>query len=134
MGHSIGDLRLILKTILSTQPWLADPMVNRMPWRQEDEDAIRAKVRAKTLTFGVIRTDGMVNPHPPVARAIDTTVGALRAAGYEVVEWEAPPAHAEAFQILVCRSFVVLLSSVMPPTTIIIPSSSVSPTRVTSTR
>ncbi|KAB2573462.1 Acetamidase [Lasiodiplodia theobromae] len=99
MGHSISDLRLLLKTIIQTQPWLADPKVNRIPWRQEDEDAVKAKIQAKKLTFGVIRTDGMVNPHPPVQRAINEAVEALKARGHEVIEWN-PPAHAEAFQIL----------------------------------
>ncbi|KAH7028573.1 amidase signature domain-containing protein [Macrophomina phaseolina] len=99
MGHSIGDLRLLLKSILSTRPWQADPKVINLPWRHEAENLVKSKISTKKLTFGVIRTDGMVNPHPPVTRAINETVGALRAAGYEVIEWD-PPAHSEAFQIL----------------------------------
>lgn len=110
MGHSISDLRLLLKTIISTEPWLADPKANKIPWRQEDEDAIKAKIQTKKLTFGVIRTDGMVNPHPPVQRAINEAVEALKARGHEVIEWN-PPAHAEAFQILVRLSPPQPLSS-----------------------
>ncbi|OJJ05975.1 hypothetical protein ASPVEDRAFT_139371 [Aspergillus versicolor CBS 583.65] len=99
MGHTISDLRLITQSILSSQPWLHDPKVIHLPWRVDTEDEVRQSVASKTLTFGVLRTDGVIQPHPPVTRAINETVQALKAAGYEVIEWTPPP-HAEAFQIL----------------------------------
>lgn len=84
LGHSISDLRLITQSILSSQPWLHDPKVNHLPWRSAAEDEVRQSVASKSLTFGVLRADGVVQPHPPVTRAINETVEALKAAGYEV--------------------------------------------------
>ncbi|EME85207.1 uncharacterized protein MYCFIDRAFT_54362 [Pseudocercospora fijiensis CIRAD86] len=99
MGHTIPDLRLLTKTILSLEPWNSDPNVVPIPWRQEMETQIRDKIREKNLVFGVIRNDGIVTPHPPILRAVDETVAALKANGYKVIEIS-PPSHSEAFQIL----------------------------------
>lgn len=84
MGYTISDLRLITQSILSSQPWLHDPKVIQLPWRSVAEDEVRQSVASKSLTFGVLRTDGVIQPHPPVTRAINQTVEALKAAGYEV--------------------------------------------------
>ncbi|GIZ42592.1 hypothetical protein CKM354_000585300 [Cercospora kikuchii] len=99
MGHSIQDLRLLTKTMLDVQPWVLDPNVVPLPWRHDLEDETRKKIASKKLRFGVIRSDGMVRPHPPIVRAVDEAVKALVAKGHQVIEWE-PPAHAEAFGIL----------------------------------
>lgn len=86
MGHNIQDLRLLTKTMLDVQPWILDPNVVPLPWRQGLEDETRKKIASKKLRFGVIRSDGMVQPHPPVARAVDEAVKALVAKGYEVLQ------------------------------------------------
>ncbi|KZF19210.1 amidase [Xylona heveae TC161] len=99
MGHKVSDLRLAVQTVLECSPWLADPKVIQLPWRSEMEDEVRAKKASQKLTFGILRHDGVVKPHPPVERAIEQVVQALENAGYEVIEW-IPPAHSEAFQIL----------------------------------
>jgi amidase len=122
MGHNLSDLRLVLKLVLDMQPWLADPKVIRLPWRQNDHDEAKSRIETKSLVFGVMRTDGFVQVHPPVRRAMDEAVAALEREGHKVsnasrpeicskafantyhlkmVLWE-PPSHAEAFQILVC--------------------------------
>lgn len=90
MGHNISDLRFVVQKVLEQSPWLTDPKVIHLPWRLEIEDEVREKKAAKRLTFGVLRHDGVVKPHPPVARAIEQTVQALEEAGYEVngsVSW-----------------------------------------------
>ena len=84
MGHNIADLRLMFQVIQETEPWQADPNVIRLPWRQEDVDGVNEKLRWKELTFGVLRTDGFVDPHPPVCRAVDEASAALKARGYKV--------------------------------------------------
>lgn len=43
------------------------------------------------LCFGVMKTDGIVNPMPPVCRAVEELVAALEKAGHEIVEWTPPP-------------------------------------------
>ncbi|KZF19859.1 amidase [Xylona heveae TC161] len=99
MGHRVDDLEVITKSILSTQPWLHDPTVVNMPWRQSETEAVAKHAKSGGLAFGVLRSDGIVLPHPPITRAIDETVAKLKAHGHEVIEWE-PPSHKEAFEII----------------------------------
>jgi len=128
MGHSIADLRLLLKHVLGMKPWLVDPKVIRLPWQQHEHDDTQRKIDSKELVFGVIKSDGFVDVHPPVRRAVDEAVAALKRQGHgvkypvesesirhkmtdlihlQVIEWE-PPAHAEAFQILVSSSAEII--------------------------
>ncbi|KAL1649530.1 hypothetical protein SLS58_001586 [Diplodia intermedia] len=91
LAGSVGGLRLLAAAVLSTHPWLTDPKVHELPWRAAKE-AEGAKTK---LTFGVLRDDGVVRVTPPVARALDVAVDALRAAGHSVVEWTPPTPHAD---------------------------------------
>jgi len=88
LATSVGGLKLVTEALLSTKPWLNDPAVVEMPWRPEQEKL------EKKLAFGVIWHDGTVGVSPPIKRALDMTVAALRKAGHEVVEWT-PPLHSE---------------------------------------
>ena len=83
MGTSISCLQLTLRALQSAQPWLYDPDVVDLPWRYEKE-VLAGTDSAKAVTFGVLPSDGVVTPHPPIQRAIRTVVSALTAAGYEV--------------------------------------------------
>ena len=76
MAHTPSDLQLITKTLLDAEPWERDPGVIPLPWRDEKQ--------AKGLSFGVMRWDGVIMVHPPVLRAIEMTIGKLRAEGHEV--------------------------------------------------
>ena len=104
MGHHVADLRLLLQVILETRPWQADPRVIRLPWRQEDEESVNQKIHAKDLTFGVLRTDGFVSPHPPVIRAVDEAVAALKAHGY-VHRWKYSISRAANSNTATTKSF-----------------------------
>jgi amidase len=44
------------------------------------------------ITLGVLKTDGVVTPQPPVSRAIRMVADAVAKAGQKVVEWK-PPSH-----------------------------------------
>jgi amidase len=100
LAGDVASLRLVTKALLSQKPWLHDPMVLEMPWRGDQEAEMARLVEVgkgrvpgdKKLAFGVVRTDGVVNPTPPVVRAINIVVDALREAGHVVMEW-AGPAH-----------------------------------------
>ncbi|KAL6908636.1 amidase [Trichoderma evansii] len=95
MATTAAGAKLLVQAILSQQPWLHDPLVVDMPWRDtlEAETKELTKVTSKgPLVFGVLKTDGVVNPQPPVARAISVLTAALTKAGHKVVEWT-PPAN-----------------------------------------
>jgi amidase len=78
IAPSVPALRLVTKSILSTEPWMHDPMVVPLPWREDQEKL------ANKLVFGVIRNDGDVVPQPPVRRAIEMVVSAVKSLGHEV--------------------------------------------------
>ncbi|KAK5954831.1 hypothetical protein OHC33_004557 [Knufia fluminis] len=96
LGTSARSVTFLVKSILSQSPWLYDPLVMEMPWRNDQYQRVWDRVNSPTgeLTFGLMRTDGIVNPQPPVARAVEMVVQAVEKAGHKVMDWK-PPAHAE---------------------------------------
>ncbi|KAF2472463.1 amidase [Lindgomyces ingoldianus] len=99
LATTVPSLRLVMKALLAQKPWLHDPLVHELPWRYEQEkeileliDPVSDASKARKLSFGVFRTDGIVNPVPPVRRAIGIVVKALTDLGHEVIEWQ-PPSH-----------------------------------------
>lgn len=89
LSHSAASLRLIIKALLSQQPWLHDPLVHEIPWRDEQEQQVidligSAKPGATKLAFGIMKHDGVVTPHPPVQRAMDIVVKTLEKLGHKV--------------------------------------------------
>lgn len=99
LSHSVASLRLVVKTILSQQPWLHDPLCNEIPWRHDQEKQIADLVSSSKLAFGILKHDGAVTPHPPVQRALDIVVETLKKLGHEVIKWE-PPSHKRGCEII----------------------------------
>jgi len=105
LAPSPGALRLVTKGLLGTQPWLHDPLVHELPWRNEQEEAITKLAKEKKLCFAVMRHDGHVAPHPPVSRAVEETVKLVESLGHKVIEWK-PPAHGELYSAVAdCWNF-----------------------------
>ncbi|KAK3934289.1 amidase signature domain-containing protein [Diplogelasinospora grovesii] len=99
MGHSIQTLRLVLKSLLSTEPWLYDPYIVPLPWR-DAEEVVDKDTRGEEIkpAIGFMENDGVVTPHPPVRRALCIVKEALRKAGYQLLDWN-PPSNEESLQI-----------------------------------
>lgn len=87
MAHSADDLRLFLTAVLNEQPWNFDSKVIPLPWRQDQEDAVRAKIKSAGLSIGYFNCDGTVLPHPPILRGVELVVDALEKAGHKVSPW-----------------------------------------------
>ncbi|KAI9642404.1 hypothetical protein NHQ30_009208 [Ciborinia camelliae] len=87
LSRSLEGLELVMASLLSTSPWLRDPAVVPIPWRKEARISARKK-----LKFGIFWWDRMIQPHPPVKRALEMVVTSLLLAGHEVVDW-CPPSH-----------------------------------------
>jgi amidase len=92
LATTIGSLTYVFKSILSHSPWLYDPLVVELPWREAQEKETQALISSGKLTFGVLKTDGVVTPQPPVARAIQIVADTIGKLGQKVVEWK-PPSH-----------------------------------------
>ncbi|CAF4128540.1 unnamed protein product, partial [Rotaria sp. Silwood1] len=84
MTRSLSNIYLFLKSVLDTKPWLIDPKVHNIPWRED----LFQEGQSNKLCFGVIQFDQLVHISPPVQRAINMTINALEKAGHQVIEWD----------------------------------------------
>jgi amidase len=91
----------LVTTVLQTEPWFQDPKCIELPWRGEHVEL----VKGRPLTFGLIRWNNLVMPHPPVQRGIKTVEEALKAAGHDIIDF-AIPESAEAAHLLVLPSLI----------------------------
>jgi amidase len=87
MGTSLDGVELGFKALLSAQPWINDPAVVPMPYRQDIHDAYSSRASGasdRPLKIGVFWNDGSVEPHPPVRRGIKLLAEAVKNAGHKV--------------------------------------------------
>ncbi|TQV98493.1 acetamidase [Cordyceps javanica] len=96
MARTLNDLTYFTRSIVQMKPWNYDYSIHPIPWRSDVEEAYAAK---KKLRVGVMRTDGVVDPSPACARALEMTVKALRAEGHEIIDNITPPEPYEALQL-----------------------------------
>ncbi|KAF2010481.1 amidase [Aaosphaeria arxii CBS 175.79] len=86
-------LELFMQAAVSTKPWLIDPSLTPLPWTPHQF--------SKPLKVAVMWWDGVVQPHPPMTRALKEVADACRKAGMEVVDWDAVPLdHAKGWEII----------------------------------
>ena len=107
ISHSAASLRLMMKSVLSQQPWNHDPMVLNIPWREDQETEVLGMMRSQggqgpRLSFGIFPHDQVVRPQPPVRRALETVAKVLQELGHYVVEWQ-PPSHQKGNEIGVSK-------------------------------
>ena len=98
LSHSPASLRLVVKSLLNKQPWLHDPLVHEIPWRESQEREVSALIKAKKLSFGIMKHDGTVTPHPPVQRAMGIVSKTIERLGHKMMEWNPPP-HSRGVEI-----------------------------------
>ena len=72
---------MFAKAVLEGEPWLVDPKTPEIPWR-EGMYALEG-MKGRKPVWGVLWWDGVVRPHPPMRRALEMTVEAMKKAGYE---------------------------------------------------
>ena len=96
MSTSLEGLEMTFRSLLSSEPWLHDPAVVPIPWRQDIVDVTNQRLASRSTTdyrplkCGILWNDGVVEPHPPVRRGLSTVVDAVRNAGHTVVDWSPP--------------------------------------------
>ncbi|CAF1563120.1 unnamed protein product [Rotaria sp. Silwood1] len=96
MTRSLSNICLFLKSVLDTKPWLIDPKVHNIPWRED----LFQEGQSNKLCFGVIQFDQLVHISPPVQRAINMTINALEKAGHQVIEWDTTD-HPKGIEMLI---------------------------------
>jgi amidase len=85
LTHSARDLALFCQAMSDHEPWLYEPQLVEMPWKQSVVDGVG---QPEKLVFGILKDDGVVSPHPPIRDALLDVERALLEAGHEVIEWE----------------------------------------------
>jgi len=104
LSASLGGIKLFMKTVLDAKPWVNDPSLVPIPWR--DEQAYLNQDSRTAFRVAVLWDDGVVKPHPPITRALKEVVKRLSGIpGIEVVEWK-PYKHDLAWELIV--SFITL--------------------------
>ncbi len=102
-----------MKTVLDAKPWVADPSLVPLPWR--DEESFLGEKGRKRLRIAVLWNDAIVKPHPPVVRALEEVVRKLRKVrGVEIVDWK-PYKHDFAWELIVSSAFIFFSPSTPDP-------------------
>jgi len=94
LSTSLSGLRLFMKTIIDSKPWLIEPALIPLPWNHFPI------AHNQPLKIGIMWNDGVVTPHPPITRALQEVVSRLRdTPNIDVVDWK-PHLHDEAWAII----------------------------------
>ncbi|KAI5959804.1 uncharacterized protein KGF55_005036 [Candida pseudojiufengensis] len=81
ISRSLGMVDLVMKTIIDSKPELIDPSLTSIPWKESEQNQ-------KKYRIGILKSDGIVNPSPPVLRALDIIENKLKKLpNVEVVEY-----------------------------------------------
>ncbi len=95
MSTSLDGIKLFMKTIVDSQPWLSEPALIPMPWNTFPQVSDH-----QLLKVAVMWNDGVVTPHPPVTRALNELASHLRTLpNVKIVDWH-PYLHDEAWAII----------------------------------
>ncbi|KAJ2993723.1 hypothetical protein NUW58_g75 [Xylaria curta] len=79
MSTDRDSLSLFMKVVLDAQPWRLEPALKVAPW-------IPYRF-TRPLKIAVQWTDCVVQPHPPMIRALREVSEACKASGHTIVEW-----------------------------------------------
>jgi amidase len=82
--HSMPDLKMFTRIILNHETVGFEPTAALAPWRGD------VSMEGKKLSIGILTTDGIVDPHPPIRRALLETAEKLKQAGHEGMRIQAP--------------------------------------------
>ncbi|KAF7947380.1 hypothetical protein EAE96_008468 [Botrytis aclada] len=85
MATQVSGLELMMRSLLQTEPWRSDPMVIELSWNEDKfmkmQDGISGKEK---MAFGIMISDGYVNPQPPEKRAMKIITDSIKALGHVV--------------------------------------------------
>jgi amidase len=85
MATSLASIEKYMESLPEAEPWELDNLVTPMPWRKE---LCNIQPNSRKLKIGYILDDHVVKPQPPITRAVQLVVDALKNAGHEVFEWD----------------------------------------------
>ena len=99
LSTSLEGIKLFMKTVIGAKPWLNEPSLVPIPWRDSESYHVDASGKTR-LKVGVMWHDGIVKPHPPITAALHEVAEKLKGIdGVEIVDWE-PYKHDKAWEII----------------------------------
>ncbi len=87
---SLRDCELLMRVVSGARPWERDPDVRLGRWEDMDDLDIGVGERQRRPVIGVVWRDGLIEPLPPVLKALEEVVGKLKDSGVDVVELDVP--------------------------------------------
>ena len=84
IARSARDLSLFCRVMLQYEPWLIEPPLLEVPWKQ---DVVEGKGIPSKLSFAILWTDGIRSPDSPITDALKKCKDLLLEAGHEVIDW-----------------------------------------------
>lgn len=104
LSTSFGGVEVFMKALLDQRPWLLEPSLVNLPWKTSSQ-LRQDSAEKRKLRVGVLADDGVVKPHPPILRGINTVSAALKASpDIEVVDFP-PYKHDQAWTIIASLYF-----------------------------
>jgi len=110
LSTSICGIKIFMKTVIDAEPWLIEPSLVPIPWREHDLIGSSGEMGRtqkmdqqgkRKIKIAIMWGDGVVRPHPPVRRVLAETVERMRKCPQiEVVDWQ-PHRFKDAWEILV---------------------------------
>lgn len=95
LSTSLEGIKLFMKTILSAKPWLHEPALIPTSWN----DSYHISPQ-QPLKIAIMWNDEVVQPHPPITRALNIMAARLATVdNITVVDWK-PHLHDEAWAII----------------------------------
>ena len=92
MTNSLESLATYAASLIAMEPWRFDNRCIPIPWRSITLPPV--------LCFAILYDDNVVRPFPPIIRALKQVAERLKAAGHEVLEWDAEDLYEEGTKIL----------------------------------
>ncbi|KAK5123284.1 hypothetical protein LTR85_002714 [Meristemomyces frigidus] len=102
LSTSLEGVKVFMKSVIDQQPWLYEPSLVQLPWKDSSKETLLRKGYdgRRKLCVGVLADDGVVKPHPPILRGINTLIEKMKSnPDIEVVEFP-PYKHDEAWRII----------------------------------
>ncbi|KAJ6145165.1 hypothetical protein N7470_009060 [Penicillium chermesinum] len=79
MARDLDTICHITKLVTDARPWDLDPRCTPIFWNED----IFQKIQTRPLVIGLMRDDGVVRVHPPIARVLEELAAVLEADGHE---------------------------------------------------
>lgn len=95
LAQDLEDLRIVSKVLIDAKPWEYDARTYPIEWKNQFDTL----PTSGKYVFGMMKWDGVVQPHPPISRCIESVKRKLIADGHEVVDLE-PQHHREILDVI----------------------------------